>query len=43
MKFENTATLANHQKKFCTDGDYETLAKLDEELCQSCDFAASLG
>ncbi len=35
MKFENSAALANHQKKFCTDGEYGTLAKLDEKLKKS--------
>ena len=35
MKFENTAALANHQKKFCTDGEYGTMAKLDEKLKKS--------
>lgn len=35
MKFENSSALANHQKKFCTDGEYGTLAKLDEKLKKS--------
>lgn len=35
MKFENSSALANHQRKFCTDGDYGTLAKLDEKLKKS--------
>lgn len=35
MKFESTSALANHQKKFCTDGEYGTLAKLDEKLKRS--------
>lgn len=32
MKFDSTSALANHQKKFCTDGDYGTKAKLDQKL-----------
>lgn len=35
MKFENSSALANHQKKFCTDGEYGTIAKLDEKLKKS--------
>lgn len=35
MKFENSSALANHQRKFCTDGEYGTLAKLDEKLKKS--------
>lgn len=32
MTFESTAALANHQKKFCVNGEYGTLAKLEDKL-----------
>ena len=35
MKFDSTSALANHQKKFCLDGEYGTKAKLDSKLKQS--------
>jgi hypothetical protein len=32
MKFDSSAALANHQRKFCLDGEYGSKAKLDSKL-----------
>lgn len=32
MRYDSAAALANHQKKFCVDGEYGSKAKLDSKL-----------
>lgn len=42
MKFESSQALANHQVKFCVDGDYGNKEKLEAKLRESASPASEM-